>query len=130
MVGNTGGFHLLDITRRILGTGQFFFENVQAEARVDALPQDPAQLGLALKNQHILAAACACRQRGGHAGRATTNHQHIANRGQRRHLLCSFTPSRRAVRMVEAPPSFVTARGDSPSSSLNIASTRGMQKPP
>ena len=52
---------LRDVTRSVFRAGQLFAEGVQAEAVMDALVQNAAQLHVALKDQDALAACVICR---------------------------------------------------------------------
>ena len=63
LVGDAQRLDLLDKPGCILGAGQLLLKGMQAEAVVDALVEDTAQLAVALKDQDILHTALAGRHR-------------------------------------------------------------------
>ena len=115
--------HLLDEAVGIFRAGQLLPERVQAEARVNALVQDAAELTVALEDQDILHARAPRGDGRGQPRRAA------ADDGQLYlfHACTSFVfPTSRRL----SPPAFVSSVCGTLSSRERISITRGPQKPP
>ena len=95
---------LRDVTRSVFRAGQLFAEGVQAEAVVDALVQDAAQLHVALKDQDALAACVICRDSRRQTGGAAADDDNVIF-----HLSCTSSSLSLFVPTIsrDAPPHLV-----------------------
>ena len=95
---------LRDVTRSVFRAGQLFAEGVQAEAVVDALVQNAAQLHVALKDQDALAACVICRDSRRQTGGAAADDDNVIF-----HLSCTSSSLSLFVPTIsrDAPPHLV-----------------------
>lgn len=103
--------------------GKLLGKGVQAEARVDALVQNTAQLPVPLEDQQILHPGPPGGDGGGQARRASADNGKL-------YVFHHASSLVRPVSSRDAPPFFVSSVWGIPSSRARISMTRGVQKPP
>ena len=128
LVGDLQLPDLLDKSAGIFGAGKLFLKGMEAEAVVDALVENAAQLVVAFQNQNILNTAfsgchCCCKARGAAANDDKIIVFHWTSPPFRLSLLVPTIS-------LDVPPDLVISLWETPSSRARISMTLGLQKPP
>ena len=123
LIGNAEGTDLICKARGVFRSRQLLTEGVQAEARVDALVEDAAELAVALQNEDAVRAVPFGGDGGGKSRGASADDKNA----DLFHAQTSFVVP---VSSWDAPPRLVSAVCGTPSSRLSSSMTRGAQKPP